>query len=124
MQWPEGQYALLKPDTGCPGDVPEMWKDGYRKHYGAGSNTFSSSLSLAGNYTSAFMSHDFCVHGLVSDASLLPRYKTYWEKGSYCILRSGGKCPRGTPEIVAHVGEKYLKYKKELFVKVYDIINT
>jgi hypothetical protein len=96
MQWPDGSYAVLKPQTGCPSDVPSVWSEGSRKHYGAGRNLFSKVLSLAGNYTEEFMQHDFCNHGMVTNNEILPRYKTYWEPGSYCIFRRNGTCPRGT----------------------------
>ncbi|XP_053402868.1 uncharacterized protein LOC123548623 [Mercenaria mercenaria] len=95
MQWPDGNYAILKPQSGCPSDVPQVWSEGSRKHYSAGRNIFSKPLTLAGNYTEEFMRHDFCIHGTTSNSAMLPRYKTYWEQGSYCILRRNGICPRG-----------------------------
>lgn len=99
MQWPEGNYALLKPKTGCPEDNPQSWSEGSRKHYGAGRNFFSKALPLAGSYKEEFMTHDFCIHGSTTASAALPKYKTYWEPGSYCILRKNGICPRGTHNI-------------------------
>ncbi|XP_052801744.1 uncharacterized protein LOC128232302 [Mya arenaria] len=95
MLWPAGPYAMLKPVSGCPKDVPESWREGTRKHFGDGANVYSDPLSLSGTYVPAHMSHKFCVHGPASDMVAAPKYKTYWERGSYCILRSGGFCPRG-----------------------------
>ena len=95
MHWPDGSYALLKPQSGCPTDVPGQWEEGYRKHYGEGENYFSSSLSLAGEYNLDFMSHHFCVHVNRPITVPLVQYQTHWEPGKYCILRSQGRCPRG-----------------------------
>ena len=98
MHWPESNFAMLKPESGCPIGAPSKWAEGYRKHYGKGQNFFSIPFSLAGDYTLEYMTHQFCVHqnptGKVN-ASKPAQYTTHWEPGSYCLLRSGGKCPRG-----------------------------
>ncbi|KAL4234548.1 hypothetical protein ACF0H5_006189 [Mactra antiquata] len=95
MQWPEGNYALLKPEAGCPNDVPGQWTEGSRLHFSTGRNYFSNPLTLHGNYSPDFMHHEFCIHGTVSSKPSTLKYKTYWEPGSYCILRRKGNCPRG-----------------------------
>lgn len=95
MYWPEANFAMLKPQTGCPVDLPEKWSEGYRKHYGEGQNQFSIPLSLAGEHTLEYITHQFCVHQYQLGPPQGPRFTTYWEPGSYCLLRSGGMCPRG-----------------------------
>ncbi|KAK3607396.1 hypothetical protein CHS0354_022559 [Potamilus streckersoni] len=95
MQWPDGDYATLKPSSGCPADVTEKWQEGYRKEYGKGTYNYSIPLDLFGEFTEEYMKFFFCVHKSVKDKSLIPKYQTYWEPGRYCILQSGGKCPTG-----------------------------
>lgn len=93
MMWPDGEYAFLKPVTGCPTDVPELWRKELLTLPGALIN--SSSLSVAENYK---MHIELCARSAVS-ASLgnltLPEFRTHWQPGSYCILRNNKGCPRG-----------------------------
>ncbi|KAL3858615.1 hypothetical protein ACJMK2_008886 [Sinanodonta woodiana] len=95
MQWPAGDYAMLKPSSGCPVNVAENWREGYRKEYGKGTYNYSTPLDLFGEFTEEYMKFFFCVHKSVKNSSLIPRYQTYWEPGRYCIIRSNGTCPNG-----------------------------
>lgn len=95
MYWPEGNYGLLKPKSGCPIDVAEEWSEGYRSHMGNLKNYVSYEFDAFGVYNSYVFIHHFCMRQQVNDLSLLPRYQTYWEPGKYCIMRKNGTCPQG-----------------------------
>ena len=115
MHWPEANFAMLKPESGCPIDMPGKWAEGYRKHYGEGQNFFSIPLSLSGDYTLEYLTHQFCVHQTPTgpkNATQPAQYTTYWGPGSYCILRSGGKCPRG------------IEFLKLLFLPIIPVLSV
>ncbi|KAK3086754.1 hypothetical protein FSP39_022861 [Pinctada imbricata] len=95
MYWPEGDYALMKPKFGCPRDKSTEWSEGNRYHCGNAKNDISNPFDLYGNYSSLCFDQFFCVHQEIKDLSYIPRYQTFWEAGCYCILRKGGKCPKG-----------------------------
>ena len=95
MYWPEGNYGLLKPKTGCPVDVEEEWSEGHRGHFGKLHNYVSFDFDAFGTYSEFVFIHYFCIRQQVNDPAIYPRYQTYWEPGKYCIFRKNETCPRG-----------------------------
>ncbi|XP_059145207.1 uncharacterized protein LOC131932330 [Physella acuta] len=95
--WPEGTYALLMPQDGCPNNVGAIWTTGFRKfhtestdrnydHVSTVNHLRNPILERAG--TNNFMYQHFCVSTTLSPGAA-------WPRGSYCINRKGDKCPSG-----------------------------
>ncbi|KAK6979669.1 hypothetical protein BgiMline_020655 [Biomphalaria glabrata] len=95
--WPEGTYALLSPQAGCPNNVGAIWTTGLVKIHtestdrnydqvSTNSHLLAPILERAG--TNNFMYQHFCVSTTLSPGAA-------WPKGSYCINRKGDKCPTG-----------------------------
>ncbi|KAH9520412.1 hypothetical protein Btru_060702 [Bulinus truncatus] len=94
--WPEGSYALLMPDSGCPLDVAAGWSSGYRRFHTESEGTNHNNMTdhshlmkpitLKANSNYYFYQH-FCV--------LVDSPGHAWPNGSYCINRKNGSCPSG-----------------------------
>ncbi|KAK6169133.1 hypothetical protein SNE40_020243 [Patella caerulea] len=100
MLWPRGNWALLKPQTGCPSNVEEIWDEGERVHYSEGGNFYNgvNEFEMDGNHTEFVMEHRFCTHEDYLREGFMPVYHTYWEEGRYCILRFNDSCPKNFSE--------------------------
>ncbi|CAL1536125.1 unnamed protein product [Lymnaea stagnalis] len=94
--WPEGTYALLAPQSGCPFNVAAEWTTGYKKfhtesdlanHNNASWGAHFMAPFLAKNYSGNFLYQHFCV--------LTDSPGPAWPQGSYCINRKGGNCTAG-----------------------------
>ncbi|CAL1529622.1 unnamed protein product [Lymnaea stagnalis] len=95
--WPEGTFALLSPQTGCPNNVGAIWAVGFRKFHTESTDrnydqvTTNSHLKtpiLERVGTNNFMYQHFCVSSTLSPGAA-------WPRGSYCINRKGDHCPSG-----------------------------
>ena len=93
--WPDGTYALPKPQSGCPDTRHQFtWREGWRHQvtestaYYSRKNSFSSPLHLAGYFGSYSIRTEYCVKNTTIDSG------TRWPNGSYCIAKKG-KCPEG-----------------------------
>lgn len=94
--WPEGTYALLAPNSGCPFNVAAEWTTGYKKfhtesdlanHNNASWGAHFMTPFTAKNYSGNFLYQHFCV--------LTDSPGPAWPAGSYCINRKGGNCTAG-----------------------------
>ena len=96
--WPAGNYALLKPESGCPADLAFYEGDtGYfRLHTesstmlpdnGFSENSHLSQPVLTSYSVNTFMTFRFCVANGVYNSGV-------WPNGRYCIHKKGG-CPGG-----------------------------
>ncbi|CAG5116798.1 unnamed protein product [Candidula unifasciata] len=95
--WPEGSYALLTPNSGCPENVGALWATGYRKLHTESTDRNFDSISTPSYLQSPsmetvdrnnFMYQHFCVS---SGRSRGPA----WPRGSYCINQAANGCPSG-----------------------------
>uniref|UniRef100_A0A2C9K2I3 Apextrin C-terminal domain-containing protein n=1 Tax=Biomphalaria glabrata TaxID=6526 RepID=A0A2C9K2I3_BIOGL len=94
--WPEGSYAILMPESGCPLEVAANWTKGYRRFHTESEGTNHNNVSEHSHLmkpvmqkisTDYFFFQHFCV---MVDSPGHP-----WPNGSYCISRRGGSCPPG-----------------------------
>lgn len=87
--WPEGQYCLpMATNQHCPFG----WDRGYRFHATEGSNSVRGDVPYL-----ATRGKDFG-WGVCCKSRVRYSRVAAWPKGSYCILRKGGFCPRGFME--------------------------
>lgn len=93
-QWPDGQYALPMPVSGCPDD--STWKTGMRFHaiqhekvYYDKTQYWSEGIMLKGGATGSGIEQHFCIH--TSSTS----NNNTWMPGKYCIFQYGHSCPEG-----------------------------
>lgn len=95
--WPEGTFALLSSQAGCPNNVGAIWTSGFRKFHTestdrnydqvtTNSHLKTPILERVGNNN--FMYQHFCVSSTLSPGAA-------WPRGSYCINRKGDHCPSG-----------------------------
>ena len=95
--WPDGTYALPKPQSGCPDTRDQFtWLEGWRyqdtenhNKQNKYKNSFSSPLHLAGSFGNYGIGTEYCVKSSTTGDS-----GTQWPNGSYCIAKSG-ECPEG-----------------------------
>lgn len=87
--WPRGQYCLPMPSNQR---CPIGWDDGYRFQTTEGNNTVRGDVPYVAT-RGEDLGWGFCCKTRV-------RYSRgrSWPRGSYCIFRKGGFCPRGFME--------------------------
>ncbi|KFM82221.1 Neurexin-4, partial [Stegodyphus mimosarum] len=107
--WPDGQYGLPMPQSGCPLGTGFHWRTGYRYHdihyetvQDAKVNHWTPGMLLEGglqrkfssgvNQRSGVLQH-FCIKTqTLSSSAGSPRE---WPPGEYCIYQYGSRCPLG-----------------------------
>ncbi|CAG2254797.1 unnamed protein product [Mytilus edulis] len=95
VSWPQGKYTLVKPTSGCPTGWVEGWRLQDNEDDKGNINSVSSGHHFYGEFTKNTKTY-YCSkirEEKVIDWTtwtLLP-----WPKGTYCILRKGGSCPKG-----------------------------
>ncbi|BFZ22134.1 hypothetical protein BsWGS_25173 [Bradybaena similaris] len=107
--WPEGTYALLTPDSGCPENVGALWAAGFRKFHTESTDRNYDSVSTPSHLqapiterviTDNFMYQHFCVNAGRSPGPA-------WPRGSYCINQVTELCPGG-------FGSGFIKWQDEV----------
>lgn len=95
--WPEGTYALLTPDSGCPNNVGAQWSSGYSKFHTESTDRNYDQTSVPSHLKlptlerlgiNNFVYLYFCVSPTLSPGA-------DWPRGAYCINRVGPACPGG-----------------------------
>ena len=87
--WPRGQYCLPMPSNER---CPLGWEEGYRFHTTEGNNTVRGDVPYVAT-RGKDLGWGFCCKTRVRYSRV-----SSWPKGSYCIFRKGGFCPRGFME--------------------------
>jgi hypothetical protein len=102
INWPQGQYGLPMPVSGCPSASDSQWKTGSRfhdvRHEPVPDDKFrywSQGVMLKGGSTDGGIVQHFCIR----DTKVLPNASNYgyygWMPGKYCIFQVGDSCPDG-----------------------------
>eukprot|EP00794_Sanderia_malayensis_P011023 gene11022-12187_t len=92
--WPNGDYSLPKPQSGCPSPLHVSWLHGYRlQNYNLSDVAQSTSNHLQNNVSTTYYVEEFCT-------VFRKRGQTYPEggqfpEGQYCVYRVGDACPQG-----------------------------
>ena len=91
--WPDGKYCLPMPGSKV---CPSGWKKGVREH---------DTEDLFGSFNCRIKRHGWVPYnknlcrnlgwGFCCKTRNYPRRGKTWPRGSYCIFRYGGSCPRG-----------------------------
>lgn len=87
--WPRGQYCLPMPSNQR---CPLGWDDGYSFQTTEGNNSVQGAVPYVAT-RGQDLGWGFCCKTRVRYSS-----RRSWPKGSYCIFRKGGFCPRGFME--------------------------
>ncbi|XP_046857423.1 cubilin-like isoform X3 [Xenia sp. Carnegie-2017] len=95
-EWPNGNFGLLKAESGCPGDRKSGWLEGWRfqnmEEYGTKSRSSLCShiaVSFPYRYSGVDVNRTFCMLNQINEKNRL------WPNGSYCIYKSSDNCPKG-----------------------------
>ncbi|XP_012940199.1 uncharacterized protein LOC101853471 [Aplysia californica] len=108
LYWPEGSYALLEPNTGCPSDNANVWEKGYIRHHSESTDRNKDAVSTTSNLQTPALSREdsqnyatehFCVK--TSGNTVGPK----WPRGSYCINKKE-QCPGGFQEGFVYIDEE------------------
>ena len=102
ITWPQGKFAMLQPDDGCPVDLTFFGgRDKYMRFHtessseGSSQNDHSDVLSphtLSSVNDNNFLTLKFCEANGIFNTKL-------WPSGSYCVNKIGGApCPSGLRE--------------------------
>ena len=105
-RWPDGKYCLPMPSNG---KCPRGWRSGHRYHdmedrlgghyyYRKISGWVPKNSGLPRN-----IEWGFCCKGDCKQNNYVHQ-RNPWPRGSYCIFRCGGSCPRNF-----HQGEKLVR---------------
>ncbi|CAG2254798.1 unnamed protein product [Mytilus edulis] len=94
VSWPQGKYTLVKPNSGCP----PGWAEGWRHQDNEDSDN-KNALSSGHHFSGSFGRNtrtNYCSKIKEEKVTDWTTWKiVQWPKGTYCILRKGGKCPKG-----------------------------
>lgn len=88
-RWPTEPFSLIQASTGCPkGFEPGQFVE-YSYYSSVSSDTYSALTSSDQSFQ-----YQFCTKPQTSPIG----EQTTWGPGSYCMIRSGGSCPKGFSE--------------------------
>ncbi|XP_063440731.1 uncharacterized protein LOC134721563 [Mytilus trossulus] len=95
VSWPRGKYTLVKPKSGCPSGWVEGWRLQDNEDDKGNINSVSSGHHFYGGFTKNTKTY-YC--SKIREEKVIDWTKWEllpWPKGTYCILRKGGSCPKG-----------------------------
>ncbi|XP_052062824.1 uncharacterized protein LOC127702591 isoform X2 [Mytilus californianus] len=94
VPWPQGKYTLVKPKSGCP----PGWFEGWRHQDNEDSDN-KNSVSNGHHFYGSFDRNTKTFYCSKTREEKVTDWTTWklvqWPRGTYCILRKGGSCPKG-----------------------------
>ena len=103
LVWPNGQYGLPMPVSGCPSSQDNKWKTGVRFHdvqhepvQDDKARYWSHGIMLKGGASDGGIAQHFCIRDTKPNVKSTTNPNTFeWMPGKYCIFQFGDSCPDG-----------------------------